>query len=131
MNRKKLIKILIGVTAIAILSYIFLPGFSKQSMIHIGDFEVAEDGQEMTIHVGNASSIGYVRKVKVHQQEGGKLYLDFYSGFGGLNGSIGAKTEFKIPLMKDTEMIAIYRNKNCYEPVLEKDAKGEWICLTK
>ena len=131
MNWKKVFKIIIGIVMVVILSYIFLPGFTKQSMVYIGDFEVSEDGQQMTIHVGNASSIGYVRKVKIHQQEGGKIYLDFYSGFGGLNGSIGAKTEFKIPLMKDTEMIAIYRNNDCYEPVLEKNTEGEWICLEK
>ena len=111
--------------------YLVAPGFTKMGNVFIVDFSVSEDGSEMTITVGVSTSIGYVRKVSVHQQHGGKLYLDCYSAFGGINGSWGAKNEYTIQLDEDTEMIALYRSADCYDPVLEKDANGEWQRVTK
>ena len=69
--------------------YYIAPGFSRNGNAYIAEYSVSEDGREMTIKVGVFSSIGYIRKVSVHQQHGGKLYLDFYSAFGGINGSVG------------------------------------------
>lgn len=111
--------------------YLVAPGFTKMGNVFIVDFSVSKDGSEMTITVGVSTSIGYVRKVSVHQQHGGKLYLDCYSAFGGINGSWGAKNEYTIQLDEDTEMIALYRSPNCYDPVLEKDANGEWQRVTQ
>ena len=111
--------------------YLVAPGFTKMGNVFIVDFSVSEDGSEMTITVGVSSSIGYVRKVSEHQQQGGKLYLDCYSAFGGINGSWGAKSEYTIQIDEDTEMIALYRSADCYDPVLEKDANGEWQRVTK
>ena len=119
--------VVIALTAI----YLFAPGITKMGNAYVADFSVSEDGSEMTITVGVSTSIGYVRKVSVHQQHGGKLYLDCYSAFGGINGSWGAKNEYTIQLDEDTEMIALYRSTNCYDPVLEKDANGEWQRVTQ
>ena len=107
--------------------YLVAPGFTKMGNVFIVDFSVSEDGSEMTVTVGVSSSIGYVRKVSEHQQQGGKLYLDCYSAFGGINGSWGAKNEYTIQLDDDTEMIAIYRSPNCYDPVLQKGEDGMWV----
>ena len=111
--------------------YLVVPGFTKMGNVFIVDFSVSEDGSEMTVTVGVSSSIGYVRKVSEHQQQGGKLYLDCYSAFGGINGSWGAKSEYTIQIDEDTEMIALYCSADCYNPVLEKDANGEWQRVTK
>ena len=111
--------------------YLVAPGFTKMGNVFIVDFSVSEDGSKMTITVGVSTSIGYVRKVSVHQQHGGKLYLDCYSAFGGINGSWGAKNEYTIQLDEDTEMIALYRSPNCYDPVLAKEANGEWQRITQ
>ena len=111
--------------------YLVVPGFTKIGNVFIVDFSVSEDGSEMTVTVGVSSSIGYVRKVSEHQQQGGKLYLDCYSAFGGINGSWGAKSEYTIQIDEDTEMIALYRSADCYDPVLEKDTNGEWQRVTK
>ena len=124
-KRKTIITILAIIIALT-LSYLIAPGFSKQGNAFITDYSVSEDGTEMTITVGVATSVGYVRKVSEHQQHGGKLYLDCYSAFGGINGSWGAKSEYTIKLNEDTEIIAIYRSANCYDPVLEKDEDGRW-----
>ena len=83
--------------------YLVVPGFTKMGNVFIVDFSVSEDGSEMTVTVGVSSSIGYVRKVSEHQQQGGKLYLDCYSAFGGINGSWGAKNEYTIQLDDDTD----------------------------
>jgi len=121
--------ILIALAVIVVLSaaYLVAPGFAKMGNVYITDFRVSEDGSEMTITVGVSTSIGYVRKVSVHQQHGGKLYLDCYSAFGGINGSWGAKNEYTIQLDDDTEMIALYRSPNCYDPVLKKGEDGVWV----
>ena len=127
---KKLSRIiLIALAVIVVLSaaYLVAPGFAKMGNVYITDFRVSEDGSEMTITVGVSTSIGYVRKVSVHQQHGGKLYLDCYSAFGGINGSWGAKNEYTIQLDDDTEMIALYRSPNCYDPVLKKGEDGVWV----
>lgn len=127
---KKLSRIiLIALAVIVVLStaHLVAPGFAKMGNVYITDFRVSEDGSEMTITVGVSTSIGYVRKVSVHQQHGGKLYLDCYSAFGGINGSWGAKNEYTIQLDDDTEMIALYRSPNCYDPVLKKGEDGVWV----
>jgi len=127
---KSYVKIMVVVfTVIVFLAalYWIVPGFTKEGNAYIADYVVSEDGSEMTIKVVVSSSIGYVRKVSVHQQHDGKLYLDCYSAFGGINGSWGAKTEFTIPLDAETETIAIYRFTNCYDTVLEKTEDGKWI----
>lgn len=126
MKKRKTIIMILAIIIALTLSYLIAPGFSKQGNAFITDYSVSEDGTEMTITVGVATSVGYVRKVSEHQQHGGKLYLDCYSAFGGINGSWGAKSEYTIKLNEDTEIIAIYRSANCYDPVLEKDEDGRW-----
>ena len=124
-KKTTIIMILAIIIALAVL-YLIAPGFSKQGSAFITNFSVSEDGTEMTINIGVATSVGYVRKVSEYQQHGGKLYLDCYSAFGGINGSWGAKNEYTIKLNEDTKIIAIYRSSNCYDTVLEKGEDGKW-----
>ena len=121
-------KTMITFTIIAtlLLTYFVGSGFNKIPSAYIGEYSISEDGRKITMNIGVASSIGYIRKAAAKQQRGGKLYIDCYSAFGGINGRIGAKTSFTLPLDEDTELIAIYRNTNCYEEVLRKDADGVW-----
>ena len=128
---KKVAIITLAIIVALVALYVIAPGFVKQGNTHIIDYSVSEDGTEMTITVGVSTSIGYVRKVSEHQQHGGKLYLDCYSAFGGINGSWGAKNEYTIQLDETTEMIAFYRSTDCYDPVLEKDTNGEWQRVTQ
>jgi hypothetical protein len=129
MPMKKAIKIVSGVLAVALLltaAYLLLPGFEKAGNVYISDYTVSDDGGTMTIKVGIATSMGYIRDMQVHQQHGGKLYLDFYYAFGGLNGDWGAKSEFVVSLNADTKSIAVYRNADCYQTILQKDENGRW-----
>ena len=117
LTKSAVIIILAGVCIIA-------PGYLKNGNMDIVDYSVSSDGTEMTVQV--EASSGHIRKVAEYQQHGGHLYLDSYYAFGGFNGRIGEKDEYTIHLDDDTEMIALYRNTDCYEPVLEKNADGEW-----
>ena len=124
---KRIVAIVLTIVVALAGLYLIAPGFAKQGNAYIADYSVSEDGTEMTITVGVSTSIGYVRKVSEHQQHGGKLYLDCYSAFGGINGSWGAKNEYTIQLDDDTEMIAIYRSPDCYDPVLKQGDDGVWV----
>ena len=74
--------------------WVFFRIYKATLQVFINDYTVSSDGKKITINVGVSASMGFVREVKVHQQQGGKLYLDCYSAFGGLNGRIGAKDTF-------------------------------------
>jgi len=123
---KKTMIIIAGIVLVFGALYIFGSGFTKAGSAFIQDYAVSDDGKSMTITVGVGSSAGYIRDVSIHSQESGKRYLNCISAFGGINGSIGAKSQFVIPLDKDTSLIGLYRNHNAYEAVLEKDTSGEW-----
>ena len=103
--------------------YILGSGFTRQGSVYISDFSVTDE-ESMTVKLGVASSAGYVRKVASHQEDG-RLYLDCYAAFGGINGSIGAKDEYTVPLSGDIERVAIFRGDGRYEDVLQKDG-GVW-----
>ena len=101
-------------------------GFVKEGSAYIQDYTVSADGSEITLEIGVGSSAGYIRKITEHQQQGGKLYLDCYAAFGGMNGSVGARTTYTLPLEEETSRIGLYRKANCYEEVLRKDGQGVW-----
>jgi len=72
--------------------------------------------------------MGYIRGYK---DEGGGVkphYLKFYSTFGGLNSSFGAKSEFVLELDEDDNEIFFSRSDGGHELVLQKDKEtGEWV----
>ena len=94
---KKKSVLIIGIIAAVISAYFVGSDSMKNSSVYIEDYAVSADGTEIIIYTGVASSAGYVRKASTHQQQGEKLYLDFYSAFGGVNGSIGAKIHIPLP----------------------------------
>ena len=127
MKKFKNICIVVFIIVVGILVFYFVgSGFRKQGSAYISDFSVSEDGTEIIVKVQVANSVGYIRKVSEHQQVGERLYLDCYSAFGGINGSVGAKEEFTIKVAEETKVIALYRNANCYEEVLKKNELNEW-----
>ena len=121
-------KVTIGIIVAVVLcgGYFIGSGFLKNGSVYVKEYSVSGDGREITLDIDTASSVGYIRKMAVSQQMGGKLYIDCYAAFGGINGRIGAKNSFTLPLDEDTTMIGIYRNKNAYQEVLHKDEDGIW-----
>ena len=132
MKRYKKYMAIIGILIITLMGlYVIGSGFRKMSQVYISDYEVSEDGTQMTIWVGVPTSIGYTRKISTTQKPDGILCLDVYAAFGGINGSIGAKSEFIVPLKDETSVIAIYRSKDYYDPVIRKSENGEWQLLMR
>ena len=121
-------KVMSGIVAVLVLCSVYFigSGFRKNGSVYMEGYSVSGDGREITLDIDTAASVGYIRKMAVSQQQGGKLYIDCYAAFGGINGRIGAKSSFTVPLDEDTTIIGIYRNKNAYQEVLHKDEDGIW-----
>lgn len=127
MEKKKVISIII-VLGVLILSFLVGTGFIKRTDVALGEYSVSEDGKMLTFNAGVTSSMGYTRGFK---DNGGGVkphYLTFYSTFGGLNCSLGAKSKFVLDLDENDTEIYFGRADGGYELVLQKDVKtGEWV----
>lgn len=122
MKKKIVFIVILMLTAMGIL---LLSTGGKRTDIFLYDFTVTEDGNIMTINVGVASSMGYVRTLRV-KEDGDNKYITFYQTYG-LNSRIGAENEFQIELNPSCKGIYFYRGDAGYELVLQKDDKTqEW-----
>ena len=97
-------KMMIGMIVAVVLcgDYFIGSGFLRNGSVYMDGYSVSGDGREITLDIGVAASRGYIRKMEISQQMGGKLYIDCYAAFGGINGRIGAKSSFTLPLDEDT-----------------------------
>ncbi len=125
-SRKKRLIISLAILLFAVL-WLAVTGFTVQTAAYMDNFSVSEDGSELTFRVGIASSMGYIRAFR---DEGGGVkphYLKFYSAWGGLNSSLGARDEFTLALSPEDTEIYVYHGENGYDLALQKDeATGEW-----
>ena len=124
MNKR--IVILTGLFLILLAVYFVGSGFLKNTAVFIEDYAVSSDGRTMTVKTGVSSSIGFVRDAAVRQQDNGRLCLDFYSAFGGLNGRVDAKDTFTFQLNETVTRIAVCRGSDDYVDVLIRDESGDW-----
>ena len=85
------------------------------------------DENEMTITVGVASSAGYTRTYKNVSDNPKVIKLQFYSAFGGVNGTIGEDHRFVIDMPPECEEICFYRY-GTFDKILYRDAEtGQWM----
>lgn len=117
---------------IAILSFIIIIGLlflstgGKVTGVMLTDYAISEDGKVMTLEVGLASSIGYIRTCKVREKDNSKQ-ITFYSTYG-LNSTLGAKSEFQVELNASCNEIYFYTGKGEYKLLLQKNSKtNEWV----
>ena len=126
--KKRKLTIIIAVLVVLLLSFMIGIGFMKRTDVALGEYSLSEDGKNLTFHAGVSSSMGYIRGFK---DKGGGVkphYLTFYSTFGGLNSSFGAKSEFTLVLDENDTEIYFGRADGGYELVLQKDVEtGEWV----
>lgn len=111
-------------------------GFLPRTDVVVADFEVSEQEDEMTIYTYILSSAGYSRTVKNVSDDPEKMMLKFYSAFGGVNGSIGAKSEFDLPLAPECKEIYVllyddYRLTLAKNPLLENGNESNNRLLKK
>jgi len=109
------------VILIVVIMAVFLigTGFQKRTDVVLGDYSVSSDGTKITLYVGVSSSMGYVRTCKETKSEEGSRCLTFYSTFGGLNSSFGAKNSFVLEL--EPEDTKIYFQRQERDIILIKD----------
>lgn len=127
LSMKKRIVLATILTIIVALGLLLSTG-GKMAGVFLDDYSVSEDGKVMTLKVGVASSMGYVRTYKAKQDEN-KIYLTFYSTFG-LNSKISAKNTFQIDLNPSINEIYFYRGNTGYDLILNKNEEmTDWILV--
>lgn len=125
-KKLKLLAIILAVIVIIIGALFVWSGFLKRGDVGLNDFSVSEDGTKMTLNVGVSSSMGYTRGCSV-KQEGDCQYVTFYSTFGALNSSLGAKNKVEIELDPSCKRIYFYHYDGSYREVLRKnESTNEW-----
>lgn len=121
------ITVLVTTVIVLLGSYFIGSGFAARNDVVLLDYSVSENGTEIILHTAVISSIGYTRGF--HDDGGGVKphYLTFYSTFGGLNSSFGAKQEFTLEIDENDTEIWFNRADGGYELVLIKNADtNEW-----
>ena len=112
---------------LVVLSFLIGTGFQKRTDVILVDYSVSADGSKLTFTTAIPGSMGYIRGF---DDKGGGVkpqYLTFYSTFGGLNSSFGAKHEFELDLGQDDTEIYFNRPGSGYALVLQKNADtGQW-----
>ena len=78
---KKKVFVAIATVLALIVMYFVGSGFMKNTSAIINDYRVSADGKEITLNIGVASSIGYIRDVK------GRHHFQVISEHGGGIGS--------------------------------------------
>ncbi|MBE6988360.1 MAG: helix-turn-helix transcriptional regulator [Ruminococcaceae bacterium] len=132
-QRKKLIKRVfrwVSVPVVIIVAlmifHMVITGFMKRTDVFMLDYSVTEHTGVVTMHVGVASSIGYVRSMENVSDDPTVVELEFYSAFGGLNSSLGAQNVYTIQPGAQCSKI-YFRGYDGWRLVLEKNTSGEWI----
>jgi len=129
---KRAIIITEAIILVIILSFLIGTGFRERSDVILADFSISENGTKLTFQTAIPTSLGYIRGFK---NDGGiekPHYLTFYSTFGGLNNSFGAKNKFELALSESDTEIYFNRAGGGYELVLHKDVDtGNWIRPSK
>ena len=127
MKIKRIALIAFSVAALLVLSFLVGTGFQRRTDVVLVDYELSADGTTLTLRTSMLSSMGYIRGF---EDQGGGVkphYLIFYSTFGGLNSSFGAKHEFELPLGKDDTEVYFNRPGGGFELVLQKNPEtGLW-----
>ena len=123
---KKKLRIIIVVLLLLGCAYYFGVGFLPATNVVVTDFQVSEQQDSMTIQTSIATSAGYTRSVKNVSDDPEKMMLKFYSAFGGVNGSIGAKSEFDLPLSPECKEIYVLLYDDYKLLIAKNPATGEW-----
>jgi hypothetical protein len=126
MKKKIVLIFILLLTVIVIL--LFITG-GKRTDIILNDYTVSEEGNIITINVGVASSMGYIRTIRV-KEDGDNKYITFYETYG-INSSFGAEDEFQIELNPSCKGIYFYKGDAGYDLVLQKDDKTQEWELTR
>lgn len=127
MKKKRIVLIALSIIVLLIASFLIGTGFNKRTDVVLANYSVSEDGTTLTFTAAIPTSMGYIRGFKDEGSGVKPHYLTFYSTFGGLNSSFGAKHEFELALDENDTEIYFNRPDGGYALVLQKNPEtGEW-----
>ena len=106
--------------------HLVVTGFTRRSDVFMLDYSVTEHTGVVTMQVGVMSSVGYVRSMENVSDNPTAAQIEFYSAFGGINGSWGARNVYTIQPGEQCSKI-YFRGYDGWRLVLEKDSNGDWI----
>lgn len=107
--------------AVILLWIVLTQTFAVMDFIYIEDFALSPNGQTMTVRVAVGVSVGYTRSMTV-TQEGNAVKLTFHPAYGFINGKIGAKNTFDLPLKPYQDKIYIFPSGHG----LIRNEQGQW-----
>ena len=123
---KKKLSIIIVILLLLCGGYYFGLGLIPATDVGISDFKVSEKQDQITVYTFVLSSVGYTRTVKDVSDDPKKMKLQFYPAFGGINGSIGAKYEFDLPLSPECKEIYVLLYDDYKLLIAKNPTTGEW-----
>lgn len=123
---KKKLSIIVVVLLLLYGGYYFGLGLIPATDVGISDFKVSEKQDQITVYTFVLSSVGYIRAVKDVSDDPEKMKLQFYPAFGGINGSIGAKYEFDLPLSPECKEIYVLLYDDYRLTLAKNPTIGEW-----
>lgn len=123
---KKKLSIIIVVLLLLYGGYYFGLGLIPATDVGISDFKVSEKQDQITVYTFVLSSVGYTSAVKDVSDDPEKMKLQFYPAFGGINGSIGAKYEFDLPLSPECKEIYVLLYDDYKLLIAKNPTTGEW-----
>lgn len=115
-NKKIVVVTVLSIIIVIVLLLLSTGG--KIAGVFLNDYSLSEDGNVITLKVGVASSMGYVRTMK-ERQDGNKKYITFYSTYG-LNSKCGSSNEFQIDLEPSINELYFYRGDDGFVLILQK-----------
>ena len=123
---KKKLSIIVVVLLLLYGGYYFGLGLIPATDVGISDFKVSEKQDQITVYTFVLSSVGYIRAVKDVSDDPEKMKLQFYPAFGGINGSIGAKYEFDLPLSPECKEMYVLLYDDYRLTLAKNPTTGEW-----
>lgn len=124
MKKKMVIGIIVAVVLCG--GYFIGSGFLRNGSVYMDGYSVSGDGREITLDIGVAASRGYIRKWRYPNRWVESFILTATLPLGASMQGLAQRAALRCPLDADTTIIGIYRNTNCYEEILHKDADGNW-----
>lgn len=119
-------KTLLALLSVIALCIIVGSGFCTRTDVMLTDYHTADDGSILTMKVGVADPMGYVRACS-EKQDGDRLYVRFWSAFGGYSGSLGASDSFSIKVPDMCREIYFCRSGDESDLVLSRDdVTSDW-----
>ncbi len=123
MKRKVTISLTV-ITALVVI-YLVISSFIQRTDVFLGEYTVADNGTQIDMEVGVASSMGYIGRYSI-KQDRNCLYLTFYSANRGRNTPSGGNM-ITINLLPECDAIYFNRSGGKFQMMLQKNREtNEW-----